>query len=299
MLKLFRIFLISVILPTIPVFAQDKIIAIVNNEAITRKELNDFINFTRMRLTENYDQTKIEEKLDTIKKDLLDRLIEDRLLVQAAKKEGVKVDSMRIKDKISATRRNYATQAEYESALREQGLVEADLETKIREQMLMYALVEAKIKSSVIVQPEEVTDFYHQNIGEFDLPEQREFEYIIFPDEDQAKEGYAKLRQESDWEVAAKKYQYSLSRLTGKKNGELRKEIDYVIFSLNPGEISAPLRIDSSFYIFKLNEIFLSRQQSLVEVQDSINKVLWDKKMQEGMIKFIDGLRKKAYIKIF
>jgi len=32
-------------------FAQDKIVAVVNDEIITQKDLNDFVNFMRMQLS--------------------------------------------------------------------------------------------------------------------------------------------------------------------------------------------------------------------------------------------------------
>ena len=34
------------------VYAQDKIIAIVNNEVVTQKDLDDFLNFMRMQLSQ-------------------------------------------------------------------------------------------------------------------------------------------------------------------------------------------------------------------------------------------------------
>ncbi|MBU0503148.1 MAG: peptidyl-prolyl cis-trans isomerase [Candidatus Omnitrophota bacterium] len=304
--KSIRIFIISVILPTtycllstVPAFAADKIIAIVNNEAITQKELDDFLNFTRMRLNENYDKIKIEEKMDSIKKDLLDRLIEDRLLVQEAKKEEIKIDPQRIKDKINDTIKQYNNQAEYEIALRQQGLVQADIETKVKEQLLMFALIESKVRSKIIIEPEEVTDFYYKNIEEFKLSEQREFEYIVFSDESSAIEAIDKLKTESDWSEAADKYSFKVNKHSGRKNSELRKEIDEVVFNLKAGAVSAPVKIDDSFYIFKVGNITLYRQQSLFEVQDRVYRILWERKMQEGMVKLIDDLRKKAYIKIF
>ncbi len=63
-------------------FAQDKIAAIVNNDIITQKDLDDFLNFMRIQLSQDYSGKELENKIQAMKPDLLDRLIEDRLILQ-------------------------------------------------------------------------------------------------------------------------------------------------------------------------------------------------------------------------
>ena len=70
-----------------------------------------------------------------------------------------------------------------------------------------------------------------------------------------------------------------------------------MLFNLKVGEVSEPLKIKDSYYVFKLNKINPARQQLLSEVQDSIHEVIYEKKMQEEMVKWVDELKKKAYIK--
>ena len=53
-------------------YAQDKIIAVVNNDVITHKDLDDFADFLRMQLSREYKGSALEIKIESIKKDLLD-----------------------------------------------------------------------------------------------------------------------------------------------------------------------------------------------------------------------------------
>ena len=162
----------------------------------------------------------------------------------------------------------------------------------------MYNIIEQKVKSKIVVNPGEVTDFYNKNIQEFELPEQREFESIAVADEKLAKELFNNLKSGQDFSGMAQKYSLEVNRISAYQGKELKKDIEGVIFRLKPGEVSEPIKINESFYIFKLISINPPRQQSILEVQDKIFTFLFDKKMQEELVKWLEELKKNAYIKI-
>lgn len=278
--------------------AEDKIIAIVNKDIITQKDLNDFINFMRLQLTAEYKAEQLENKIQSIKSDLLERLIEDRLILQEAKKEDIKVDEARVKARINELKERHPSDTEFQESLKKQGLVQADLELKTREQLLMYSIVDIKIKSKIVVNPKEVTDFYEKNKQDFIIPEQREFGLISVNDEKLTQEISNKLKTGEPFVDLAQKYSLSVNNFTGRKGGEFKKEIEDVVFNLEQGEISQPLKIEDQFYIFKLNNIIPSKQKSLTEVQDQIQALLFNEKMEEGLTRWLDELKKKSYIKI-
>ena len=74
------------LLLTMPCLAKDKIVAVVNKEVITQKDLTDFMNFMRLQLSREFSGEVLEKKLSSLETDLLDRLIEDRLVLQEAKR---------------------------------------------------------------------------------------------------------------------------------------------------------------------------------------------------------------------
>lgn len=280
-------------------FAEDKIIAVVNNEIVTQKDLNDFLNFMRIQLSEEYQEKNLENKILAMKSDLLNKLIEDRLILQEAKKNNLKVDESRIKAKIDEIKKRYPSERDFQEVLAKEGLTQADIEARIKEQMLMYQIVDYKVKSTIVINPGEVTDFYEKNIREFNLPEQGEFESMSAKAEKQIQEIYEDLAKDKDFAETAKKHSLEVNKFTAQKNRELKEEIERVVFTLKVNEISKPLKVDDNFYIFKLINIIPSRQQSLSEVQDKINGFLFNRKIQEGMAKWIEELKKNAYIKIY
>lgn len=293
-----------VIVPCIPLaihrlYAQDKIVAIVNSEVITQKDLDDFVNFTRLQLSARYKGKELESKIQTMKLDLLDKLIEDRLILQEAKEAKITVDGNRIKQRINEIKKDYRTEAEFQGALAKQGISQADIETKIREQLLMYSIIDDRIRKKILVRPSEVTDFFQNNPAQFQVPEQREFVVLAIESKDLADVIYKDIKSSpGNLELIAKKYSLSINKMSAKKSGELRKDLEDVVFKLAPGEAASPISIDNSYYIVRLDKVIPPRNESLTEVQEHIYDFLFEKKMQEALSNWLNEIKKRSYIKI-
>jgi len=278
--------------------AQDKVVAVVNNEIITQKDLDGFISFMRVQLAREYSAMQLEQKIESMKPDLLQRLIEDRLILQEARKSNITIDKNRIKAKVSELKRAHNSDKEFQDFLVQQGVTEADLEQKMKDQMMTYEIVENKIKNKIVLKPSEVTEYYEKNIGQFVEAEQREFVSIVMDGADLSGKVCADLK--AGKAVAALEAEYSVkaNTFTAKKGGELKKVIEDVVFAMNVNDVSEPVKIDNAYYVFQLIKIIPEHNQQLIDVQNSINRSLFDKKMQEDMVDWLEQLKKTAYIKI-
>jgi len=302
----FLFLFVSVFLPTcyLPaasycLYAQDKAIAVVNNEIITQKDLEDFLNFIRLQYSRQFQGKVLEEKVNSMKRDLLQRLIEDRLILQQAKLAKITYEPSKVKARIDETKKRYGSESDFEADLAKQGLVRADLENKIGEQMLMYNLIEQKVRSKIMVRPDEITSFYSQNKGQFLKPEERILTLIILQDESIAKTVSYQLRLGKKLEELAGKFLFTTDKLSASAGQQLRPEIEDTVFKLGIGEISNPVKIEKQYFVFRLDDIIGSQQLSLAQAQDKIQVYLFEKKMQEELAKWIDELKKQSYIKIF
>jgi peptidyl-prolyl cis-trans isomerase SurA len=281
-------------------YAQDKIIAIVNNAVITQKELGDFLAFMRLQLAseKEYALEDLENKIQSIKQDLLEKLIEDKLILQEAKKNNVKVEESLIKARMLQIKKRYNSDEEFQRSLAIQGLTEAEIEEKIRDQALMYNIIEQKVKSQITISPSEVTDFYSANIEEFKFPEERNLEFVKTPDKNVAQEIENSIKKGRDLSTATGEHALEINTLTVSSREELKSQLKETVFKLDKGEISEPILIDDYYYIFKLQEVLPARQQSLSEVQDSIHRFLFEKKMQEKLTSWLEEIKKNSYINI-
>ncbi len=281
-------------------FAAERIVAVVNNEAITQKDVDDFVNFMRVQLTQQIDDKReLEKNLKNIESDVVNRLIEDRLIIQEAKKQGINIDENRVKSRIDALKSRYPSEKYFIDSLLGQGLSLADLENRLREQLMMYTLVEYKIKSRIVVNPSEVTEFYQQNIDKFKIGDQKEFLVVSTSELDIAKDFSDEVKKEGDFQKAADKYRLSVNKIAVSKTGQLDKNIESAMMKLGVAEVSSPVPFKDLYYVFKLNQIIPASQQNLCDVQDEIYNLLYNQKMQDKMVTWLDELKKKSYIKVF
>ena len=290
--------LFLLVAPLAPALAQDSIVAIVNNEVITKKDLENFTNFTRIQLSQKLAGTELDAKIDSMKADLLQKLIEDKLILQEAKKQNVKVDESRVQAKLNELRKRYDSDREFTGALVQQGLSEADLEARIRDQMLMYSIIDSRIREKVQIKPAEITAYYNENKNDFIAPENRDLSSLSFEKEEDARKMAADLRQRNgDIDGLAKERGLKVNRFTAKK-GELKSDLESALFALKAGDTSDALKVNGSYYVFRVNLVNSAREQSLSEVQEELSGLLYERKMQEGVAQWLDGLKKTAYIQI-
>ena len=269
---------------------EDKVVAIVNNEVVTKAELDMYVNLLKAQMSEEeWNDYGISEKK------ALESLIEDRLVVQEARNRKIEILQRQIDSRISRLKSRFRSKYEFSKFLLQQGLSLLELEERIREQMLSDRLITLEVRNRVIISPAEVTEFYQENIEDFYLPERIRVESIFVRDQDLANEIYTKLETGADF--IDMQEQYSKSSSLGLVNrGQLRKDLEEVIFNLEVGRFSKPVEISRGYYIFLLIEKLLPSERKLVEVQDQIYNILMDKKFNEKLEKWIDQIKSKSYI---
>jgi len=278
-------------------YAQEKIIAIVNDDVITQRDVNEFSNYMRMQLSGQYKGKELDDKVKEMKTEILDRLLEDRIILQEAKKSGIVIDESRVKAKVGEIKGRYPSDAHFQRSLEMQGMTQADLESRIREQMLMYVIVEAKVRSKIVVNPTEVTEFYQNNPQEFKSSQVWQFDTLSLDTQDKANVISKALKSGQDILEVAAGNSLKVEKMDVSE-GHLKKELEDVVLKLKVGEVSDPILIGSSYYVFKLTNILAAQAQGLDQAQDKIYTFLSNKKMQLQLTKWIDELKKQSYIKI-
>ena len=296
MKKTLFLFLLSIFLLIPKSYCADWIVAIVNKDIISKSDLESFSRFINMQLSRQFQGEALKEKIAEAAPELLDRLIEDKLIIQEAKKQNIKVDENRIKARIDEIKKSYASEKEFIESLTTNGLTQADIENKVREQMLMFEVVQQKIRDRIRICPREITDFYKEHKDELGMPALRKVLAMAIESENTAKKAFDDLKNGEDFKQVAESYEISINDLDEVAPGQLRKEIDQVVSTLQPGEFSDIVRVDGVLYIFKLEGMTAARDRSFEEVKEDIYNHIFEEKMQEQMSKWLDDLKAKAYI---
>ncbi len=154
-----------------------KTVAVVNNEPIfmdeLEKESEPFIARFKKTAPEK-DQTP--EKLTNLKKEILDRLIEEKLLLQEARNKKFRVTKVEIErgieqfkepfmaDEAGKPRTPIQAEKAFQEQLAKEGLTQDQFNKRVEEQLMKVRLIEMDVKSKVEMPKDEEVKRYYDKI---------------------------------------------------------------------------------------------------------------------------------------
>ena len=280
------------------VAAVDRIIAVVNQDTITQSEADVYLSIISLQLSQQYKGRELDERMKEEKEQLISKMVEDKIILQEAKRKGYQARLERVKERIAQMKSAFASETDFENSLKQKGLTVKDMEDKVADQMIMREVVEREVRDKIVVSPDEVTKFYEKNKSElFNLTETRTVETLYIENEAMLANLSEAVKNGMDFQEAAKLHKSAYARDTISKE-QIRPELQEGFSGLKALEISDPVKAGNGYYIFKIIEILPPKVQSLSEVHDRIYSYLSEEKFAVAMLEWIEGLKEKAYIKI-
>ena len=296
---LIRLFIfLSIFLPIPNLYAVDRIIAVVNQDTITQSEADVYLSIISLQLNRQYKGKELDERMKEEKEQLISKMVEDKIILQEAKRKGYQARFERIKERIGEMKAAFASETDFENSLKQKGLTVKDMEDKVAGQMIMREVVEREVRDKIVVSPDEVTKFYQKNKSElFNLTETRTVETLYIENAVMLTELREDIKNGMDFQEAAKLYKSAYARDTISRE-QIRPELQESFSGLEALEISDPVKAGNGYYIFKIIEILPPKIQSLSEVHDRIYSYLSEEKFAVAMLEWIEGLKEKSYIQI-
>lgn len=282
------------------VFAQgtaDKIVAVVNDEIVTQSEVDEMLAVFYMQLASKYSEEELRAKMDEAKESVLNRLIEDKLILHEARELKMEINKAAVDGRFAELKQGFKDRGNFDDLLLQQGLTLPELKKKIEEQLMMSSLVDLKVRRDTRVSPTEITAYYQAHQDEFFSPEVAQVSSIFCRQREKAGQALSAIKNGGDFEEVKKEFS-SGSSLSEVKKGELIKEIDEAIFNLGDAEVSGIVSANNGFYIFKLIRKVPAAKLQLSEAEDEIEGKLFNDKLDKRFKAWIDGLKKSAYIEI-
>lgn len=247
----------------------DRIVAVVNNDVITETELQDRMVDVRKQL--QIERIKIPPD-DVLKRQLLERMIIERIQLQLAAQAGVRINDTDLEQAIQtvAGRNNMSVDALYK-ALGREGLDQAAYRARMREQLTIHQLLDREINSRVTVTDNEINNFLEnakaRTDSEFEynvshifiaLPESASSEHIQTAKK-HAEEVRTLVAAGEDFAHAAVTHSQSAEALKGgslewKKAAQLPELFVAALNTMRPGDISPVLRGPNGFHVLRLND---------------------------------------------
>lgn len=267
----------------------------VNDSAITAGEYREALK----RLVPS-EQGQSESNLAELKKELVNELVEEELLVQEAAKLGVDVTDRELSAEVDQIKKEYGDES-FKSIIEERyGSLEG-WEERIKRKLLVKKAVE-KLTSSVKVTDSEAQAWYGQNKADFTRPEQVRARMIVVASEEEA----AKVRQRltpKDFAEVAKELSLSPEGQSGGDlgyfaRGDMPAEFENAVFSLKPGQMSPVVKTDYGFHIFLLEDKRKKGTPEFSEVREKIKETLMTEKASKLLGDWMDAKKRSSRIEV-
>jgi len=290
----------------------NKVVAVVNDEVITQQDLDQLLAVLYAQYSQEYKGDELLQKMEDVKKDILNQVIEDKLVLSRAKELGIKVADAEIDERLDYVRKGFPTEEEFYKTLETQGITIANLKDRYTDQLMMKKLVDYEVKSKISVLPSETSNYYEKHGDQFMEKAQYRVKNILIKAKDEAAfelariemdNIYNKLKAGEDFDALAKQYSQGPNADKGGdigyiEKGQMLETLDNAIFKLKSGEISEPVKSEIGYHLFKVEDIKYGKPTGLEEAQKDIEMTLFQDKFKVMVSEWLSNLKKKAYISI-
>jgi peptidyl-prolyl cis-trans isomerase SurA len=246
----------------------DRIVAVVNEEAITARELEER---TQLALKQLSQQGTAAPPKPVVEKQLLERMIGDRVQTQYAKEAGLRVDDGDLERAIQRiAEQNKLTLQALRDTLERDGLAYAKFREDIRTEILMSRLREREVDNKIVITESEIDALLAAERQDGSADEVNLSHILVVVPENaspeqvqarraRAEEALAQLSKGTDFRQLAASYSEAPDALQGGsmgwRPGDRLPTIFYdAIKTMKPGDVSPILRSSNGFHIVKLNE---------------------------------------------
>ena len=258
----------------------DRIVAVVNKEVVTQFELEERVNRIMKQLQQR--GTALPAR-DEIERQILERIIMEKVQLQFAKETGLRVDDLELDRTISRVADgNKLSLTEFRRTLERDGIPFDKFREEVRNEILINRLREREVTSKLSVSEGEIDNFLLDQGARKDATMEYNLAHILVRVPEQAspeqlgarraraEEVIKRLGENADFAQLAASYSDAPDALQGGIIGWRSQERLPELFvealeKLKPGEVSGVLRSPAGFHVLKLIDVRGAGAPQLVE----------------------------------
>jgi len=295
------------------------IVAIVEGKPITvddvRREIQPLIHQLQI---EARNEQEYYQKLETLKEDTIQNLIDRQLIVKEfyKKKEGEEevrhVPASYVDNSIAERLAEQfdGDRSKFLAYLRARGITMRDFRKEVEEDIVLSYMRSQQRKSQSIVSPVKIEQFYNENKDRFNQDDAVEMRMVQFTREDgetdahllaKAQEMVARFKAGEKFEDLAKQYSQDSRRTRGgdwgwQKRTDLKKEFSDPLFALKKGEATSPVILPEGCFVLYAEDRKYAGIQPLDEVRSQIEGILVQQMTHLSQEKWLERLRRNGYV---
>lgn len=246
----------------------DSIVAVVENDAVMKSELDTRMETVMRRLRREHAGPL--PPLDLLERQVLDRMVLERLQLQLAQRRGIRIDDVTLNEAMrEIAQNNNLTLEEFRDRLVADGIDYAYFREQVRNELTIEQLRRRVVESKVRVSEQEIDDFIAVQTGSVDSNVEYRVRHILVsvPEgattsevrsaEARAEEVRGRALEGADFAQLATSYSDGQNALSGGDLGwrgrnDLPSIFERDVSIMNVGDVSELIRSPSGFHIIKL-----------------------------------------------
>lgn len=284
----------------------DKVLAVVNDEVVTMSDYGRFI----AKAYQTAEREKVSEQY-------LKTLIEEKLILQEAKRRGYDATEEEISINIASfLEQTGMLEKEFEGLIAAENMSKSDYRALLKENLISLKCIEKEVNAKVIVSEVELTGYYETNKTRF-IESQEKFLVMaiviklsntptvteITDLKIRSLRIYSELKNGESFEKQVHKYAdehvKSLGGILGEfEKGTLIPVLDEKIFSMKEGDISEPLWTRDAVYILKIARKTGMVYTPLDKVRDEVYASVYEEKREDAFSGWMKALWERSSISI-
>lgn len=248
----------------------DKVAAVVNNGVVLESDVDGLMQSVKLNAGQAGQQLPDD---NTLRHQILERLIMDQIILQMGQKMGVKVSDEQLDQAIAnIAKQNNMTMDQMRSRLAYDGLNYNTYRNQIRKEMIISEVRNNEVRRRISVLPQEVDALAKQMGNQNDASTELNLSHILIPlpenpTSDQVNEAEAQARSVvdqarggADFGKLAITYSADQQALKGGQMGwgriqELPSIFAQALSTAKKGDIIGPIRSGVGFHVIKVNDL--------------------------------------------
>jgi foldase protein PrsA len=237
---------------------------------------------------------------DTLKKEVMQFLIQARWVEQEAKAQGIKVSDQTVQKALEDQKKQaFPNEKAYQKFLKTSGMSEADILFRVKLDQEQQKLTQKITEDAKKVSDQDIQEYYDKNKKRFAQPERRDLRVVLTKTKAKADAAKKALDDGQSWSTVVKQYSIDeASKAQGGKlpavaKGQQDKALDNAVFAAPKGKIEGPVKTQFGWYVFEVEKITQASQQSLDQSKETIKNLLRSERQQKTLDEWIKDFRER------
>jgi peptidyl-prolyl cis-trans isomerase C len=269
-----------------------RVVATVNGDPITLAEFQERL----ARAGFKHDK-EVEPQ---VKEELLNRLVERKMLLREAQRRRIKIGLPDINKRIESFRAEQGQ--EVKEVLAGQGIDFEKWKNDVWEDLMIERLLARDVNKQVALSGAEVRKYYQDNPQQFERPEQVRVRQIVVSSEAEAQQVLEQLQGNPDFAAIARERSTAPEAGLGGdlgyfSRGDMPAEFN-VVFTLPKGGVSGVVKSPYGFHVFKLENKRPAGLLGLEEASPAIREKLLQAKQDRRYRQWLKELRSRTKFEV-